>query len=147
VILDSRLRTPPTAQTLGVGGEVLILTGLTGVDEARAAELSARGARVETLPLSAGRLELAAVLDRLGELEVNEVFVEAGAALAGALLQQQLVDELLVYAAPRLLGPAARALVDLPELTALEQAPGFAFIEATMLGEDLRLRLRPVARA
>jgi diaminohydroxyphosphoribosylaminopyrimidine deaminase/5-amino-6-(5-phosphoribosylamino)uracil reductase len=147
VVLDSRLRTPPTAQTLGVGGEVLILTGLAGLDEARAAQLSARGARVETLPLAEGRLELAAVLDRLGELEVNEVFVEAGATLAGALLQQQLVDELLVYAAPRLLGPAARALVELPELTALEQAPGFAFIEATPVGEDLRLRLRPVARA
>jgi diaminohydroxyphosphoribosylaminopyrimidine deaminase/5-amino-6-(5-phosphoribosylamino)uracil reductase len=147
VVLDSRLRTPPTAQILRAGGEVLILTGLAGVDEARAAELSTGSTRVESLPTSAGRLELAAVLDRLGELEVNEVLVEAGASLAGALLQQQLVDELLVYAAPRILGPAARALLELPELTALEQAPGFTFIEAVSVGADLRLRLRPGAVA
>jgi diaminohydroxyphosphoribosylaminopyrimidine deaminase/5-amino-6-(5-phosphoribosylamino)uracil reductase len=147
VVLDSRLRTPPTAQILRTGGEVLILTGLAGLDAARAAELSTGGARVESLPTNAGRLELAAVLDRLGELEVNEVLVEAGASLAGALLERQLVDELLVYAAPRILGPAARALLELPELTALEQAPGFTFIEAVPVGEDLRLRLRPTPAA
>ncbi len=143
VVLDSRLRTPPAAQVLRAGGEVLILTGLEGLDQARAAELSTGSVRVESLPTSAGRLELAAVLDRLGELEMNEVLVEAGASLAGALLQQQLVDELLVYAAPRILGPGARALLELPQLTALEQAPGFTFVEAVPVGEDLRLRLRP----
>ncbi|HEY2807202.1 MAG TPA: bifunctional diaminohydroxyphosphoribosylaminopyrimidine deaminase/5-amino-6-(5-phosphoribosylamino)uracil reductase RibD [Steroidobacteraceae bacterium] len=147
VVLDSRLRTPPRAQILRTGGEVLILTGLAGLDPARAAELSTGSARVESLPTNAGRLELAAVLDRLGELEVNEVLVEAGASLAGALLERQLVDELLVYAAPRILGPAARALLELPELTALEQAPGFTFIEAVPVGEDLRLRLRPTPAA
>ncbi len=127
----------------GCGGEVMILTGLAALDETRAAALSARGARVESLPAGAGGVELTAVLDRLGELEVNELLVEAGATLAGQLLRQQLVDELIVYVAPRLLGPAARALVELPELTVLEGAPAFTFVEATPVGEDLRLRLRP----
>jgi diaminohydroxyphosphoribosylaminopyrimidine deaminase / 5-amino-6-(5-phosphoribosylamino)uracil reductase len=143
VVLDSQLRTPPAAQMFTVGGEVVILTGIAALDETRAAALSARGARVESLPAGDGGVELTAVLDRLGELEVNELLVEAGATLAGALLRQQLVDELIVYVAPRILGPAARALVELPELTVLEGAPAFAFVEATPVGEDLRLRLRP----
>jgi diaminohydroxyphosphoribosylaminopyrimidine deaminase / 5-amino-6-(5-phosphoribosylamino)uracil reductase len=147
VVLDSRLRMPPAAQMFGVGGEVMILTGLEALDEARAAALSARGARVESLPAGDGGVALPAVLDRLGELEVNEVLVEAGAILAGALLRQQLADELIVYVAPRFLGPTARGLVELPELTALDGAPAFAFAEATPVGEDLRLRLRPKAVA
>jgi diaminohydroxyphosphoribosylaminopyrimidine deaminase/5-amino-6-(5-phosphoribosylamino)uracil reductase len=143
VVLDSQLRTPPAAQMFGVGGEVLILTALSALDATRAAALSARGARVESLPADADGIELTAVLDRLGELEVNELLVEAGATLAGRLLRQHLVDELMVYVAPRLLGPTARALVELPELNVLADAPGFAFMEATPVGEDLRLRLRP----
>jgi diaminohydroxyphosphoribosylaminopyrimidine deaminase / 5-amino-6-(5-phosphoribosylamino)uracil reductase len=143
VVLDSQLRTPPAAQMFGVGGEVLILTALSALDATRAAALSARGARVESLPANADGIELTAVLDRLGELEVNELLVEAGATLAGRLLRQHLVDELMVYVAPRLLGPTARALVELPELNVLADAPGFAFMEATPVGEDLRLRLRP----
>jgi diaminohydroxyphosphoribosylaminopyrimidine deaminase/5-amino-6-(5-phosphoribosylamino)uracil reductase len=126
-----------------VGGEVMILTGFAALDESRAAALSARGARVESLPTGDGGVELTAVLDRLGELEVNELLVEAGPTLAGQLLRQQLADELIVYVAPRILGPAARALVELPELTALDGAPAFSFVEVTPVGEDLRLRLRP----
>jgi diaminohydroxyphosphoribosylaminopyrimidine deaminase / 5-amino-6-(5-phosphoribosylamino)uracil reductase len=143
VVLDSQLRTSPAAQMFGVGGEVMILTGLAAFDETRAAALSARGARVESLPAGEGGVELTAVLDRLGELEVNELLVESGATLAGQLLRQHLADELLVYVSPKVLGPAARALVDLPELTVLEGAPAFGFLEATPVGEDLRLRLRP----
>ncbi len=147
IVLDSQLRTPPAAQMFSVGGEVLILTGLAALDATRAAALSARGARVESLPAGADGIDLTAVLDRLGELEVNELLVEAGATLAGRLLRQQLVDELIVYVAPRLLGPTARALVELPELGVLADAPGFAFVEATPVGQDLRLRLRPAPAA
>ena len=145
VVLDSALRTPPEARLFAGGGEVLILTTLAALDEARATALSARGARIESLPDRAGRLELPAVLDRLGELEANEVLIEAGATLAGELVQQGLVDELLLYVAPRLLGPAGRALVELPTLTELAAAPSFALIESQLVGADLRLRLRPRA--
>jgi len=145
VVLDGQLRTPPAAQLFGVGGEVLILTALAGLDERRAAALSARGARVETLPASDGRLELPAVLERLGELEANEVLVEAGATLAGELLRGGLADELLLYIAPKLLGPGARSLVDLPPLRSLEEALSYGIIEAQPVGADLRVRLRPAA--
>jgi diaminohydroxyphosphoribosylaminopyrimidine deaminase/5-amino-6-(5-phosphoribosylamino)uracil reductase len=145
VVLDARLRTPASARLFGSGGEVLIMTALASADEARAAELSARGARVESLPAAADRLVLKAVLERLGELEANEVLVEAGATLAGALLRESLVDELLVYVAPTLLGPTARALVELPPLNELADAPAFTFIDMQQLGADLRLRLRAPA--
>jgi diaminohydroxyphosphoribosylaminopyrimidine deaminase/5-amino-6-(5-phosphoribosylamino)uracil reductase len=145
VVVDARLRTPASARLFDSGGEVLILTALATPDDARAAELSARGARVESLPAAANRLLLKAVLERLGELEANEVLVEAGATLAGGLLRESLVDELLVYVAPTLLGPTARALVELPPLSELADAPAFTFIDMQQLGADLRLRLRAPA--
>jgi len=91
----------------------------------------------------AAEMTLPAVLDRLGELELNEVLVEAGAILAGELLRQSLADELLLYVGLRLLGPAARALVTLPPLARLADAPAFTLIEIQPVGDDLRLRLRP----
>jgi diaminohydroxyphosphoribosylaminopyrimidine deaminase/5-amino-6-(5-phosphoribosylamino)uracil reductase len=143
VVLDSRLRTPPGARLFGEGGEVLLLTTPGTLDETRAAALSERGARIEILPSQGERLDLRAVFARLAELEANEVLIEAGATVAGAILRAGLADELLLYVAPKLLGPAARALVALPPPAALASAPGFAFLESQRIGEDLRLRLAP----
>jgi diaminohydroxyphosphoribosylaminopyrimidine deaminase/5-amino-6-(5-phosphoribosylamino)uracil reductase len=86
---------------------------------------------------------LAAALDRLGQLEVNDLLVEAGPTLAGDLIRQSLADELLLYLAPKLLGPQGRPLVALPELARLSDAPGFSLVDTLQFGEDLRLRLRP----
>ena len=143
LVLDSRLRTPPAARLFDGGGEVLILTGDSRLDEARLGTLTARGARIESLPLVDGWLSLAAVADRLGELEANEVLIEAGPTLAGELLRQGLVDELLLYVAPKLLGPTGRPLIAMPELTTLEEAPALTLFDTQRIGEDLRLRLRP----
>jgi diaminohydroxyphosphoribosylaminopyrimidine deaminase / 5-amino-6-(5-phosphoribosylamino)uracil reductase len=145
IVLDSQLRTPPRARLFETPGEVLILTVLTSPEDPRAASLTARGARLESLPPDGERLALPAVLDRLGELELNEVLVEAGATLAGELLRQSLADELLLYVGPRLLGPSARALVSMPPLARLADAPSFALIDMQQVGEDLRLRLRPAS--
>lgn len=91
-------------------------------------------------------LSLPDVLDRLGRREVNELWVEAGPRLAGALLQQALVDELLIYMAPKLLGPQARPLAEMSELQSLDAAPHFIVIETRQIDEDVRLRLRPQHR-
>jgi diaminohydroxyphosphoribosylaminopyrimidine deaminase/5-amino-6-(5-phosphoribosylamino)uracil reductase len=147
VVLDTQLRTPPQARLFSVGGEVLLLTGVGAPDDTRAEALSARGARVESLPVQAGRLDLSAVIDRLGELELNEVLVEAGPTLAGQLLHAGLVDELLLYVAPILLGADARALVELPPLDSIAVAPAFMLLENIQVGADLRLRLKPHALA
>lgn len=144
VVLDSHLRTPPGARLLAGGGEVLILTAQTSLKDVQSGmRLTARGARIESAPEANGRLSLGAVLDRLGELEVNELQVEAGATLAGELVQQSLVDELLLYVAPRVLGNRARPLLALPEPASLTEASAFTLIETRQLGDDLRLRLRP----
>lgn len=150
VVLDSSLRTPPEARLFTVPGDVLILTALPASDpswEPRCAALAAHGAQIETLPAVAGRVPLPSVLDRLGELEVNELQVEAGPTLAGRLVEEGLVDELLLYLAPRLLGPAARPLLGLPEPASIDAAPAFSIIESEQVGDDLRVRLRPRAAA
>jgi diaminohydroxyphosphoribosylaminopyrimidine deaminase/5-amino-6-(5-phosphoribosylamino)uracil reductase len=143
IVLDSQLRTPPGARLFETPGEVLILTTLTAPEDPRALELTSRGARLESLPLEGERVALAPVLDRLAELELNEVLVEAGAILAGEMLRQALVDELLLYVGLRLLGPSARALVTIPPLARLADAPSFSLFDMQPVGDDLRLRLRP----
>lgn len=78
---------------------------------------------------------------QLAKRQVNSIWVEAGAQLAGALLQAGLVDELVLYIAPKLLGDNARGLCQLPGLTHLADAPEFVFSEVRQIGPDLRLRL------
>src|ERR1700732_3944356 len=144
VVLDRRLRIPPDARVLAGGGEVLILTSQASLaDTQSGASLSERGVRIESVPEMDGRLSLEAVLDRLGELEVNELQVEAGPTLAGELVRQSLVDELLLYLSPRLLGHEARPLLELPGPASLSEARTLGLIEAGPLGGDPRLRLRP----
>jgi diaminohydroxyphosphoribosylaminopyrimidine deaminase/5-amino-6-(5-phosphoribosylamino)uracil reductase len=144
VVLDRHLRTPPQARLLSAGGEVLILTALAALQDARAgAPLSTRGARIESVPAEGERLALGAVLERLGELEVNELLVEAGPTLSGELVRQSLVDELLLYVAPKLLGDKARPLLELPALAGLSEARAFTLLDTRPFGDDLRLRLRP----
>src|SRR5487761_66001 len=156
VVLDGRLRTPPDARLLTTGGAVLIMTAANHGEQeselaARRARLVERGAAIEEVPASepdaaTGEstrcLSLPDVLDRLGRREINELWVESGATLAGALLQQALVDELIVYIAPKLLGPQARPLVEMGELRNLQDAPNFTLVETCQIGEDVRLRVR-----
>jgi riboflavin biosynthesis pyrimidine reductase/pyrimidine deaminase RibD-like protein len=111
--------------------------------QARRAALLARGVRIEEVAADDGYLDLLAVLQKLAELEVNEVLVEAGPTLAGQLFTTFFADELLLYIAPKLLGPQGRPLVNLPELQSLQDAWGFALFDAKRFGDDLRLRMRP----
>ena len=160
VVIDPRLKMPPDARMLTMGGGVVIFTAADHGDgqadlAARRAELAERGAAIEELPLSAraaapgaakSRLSLADVLDRLGRREINELWVEAGPRLAGALLDEALVDELIIYVAPKLLGPQARPLMEMSELRTLDAAPIFTVVETRQIGDDVRLRVRPQRR-
>lgn len=89
-------------------------------------------------------LDLVLLMMQLGKMQLNSVWVEAGPRLAGALLQAGLVDELIVYLAPMLLGDAARGLCHLPGLERLGDAPALTFSDVTRVGNDLRLTLRMV---
>lgn len=97
------------------------------------------------VPLGEGRLDLDAVLRLLGERGINEVQVEAGATLAGAFLEAGLVDEVLLYVAPVLLGADARPLFDGQSITAMAQRRQLDLVETLRVGDDLRLLLRPRA--
>ncbi len=139
VVVDSRLQTPPTARLLD-GRPVLIAT--TNPDPAKAAALAAQGAEVLLLPDLAGRVGLAALLLELGRRGINELHVEGGAGLNGALLAAGLVDELLLYLAPTLLGNPALGLFGLPELTSLEQQQRLRWHDLRQVGGDLRILAR-----
>lgn len=94
-----------------------------------------------SFPLHGGGIDLVVMMMQLAKRQVNSIWVEAGAQLAGALLRTGLVDELIVYIAPKLLGDNARGLCQLPGLTQLADAPEFVFSEVRQIGPDLRLRL------
>jgi diaminohydroxyphosphoribosylaminopyrimidine deaminase / 5-amino-6-(5-phosphoribosylamino)uracil reductase len=139
VILDSRLRIPATAKTLGLSGEVLIFAGLGA--PAPGAALLATGARIERVAAEP-HCDLGAVVARLAELECNDVWVEAGPKLSGALLAAGLVDELVLYLAPKLLGDQGLGMFALGSPASLD-AHGLAIDEVRRLGDDLRIRARP----
>ena len=154
VVLDARLQTPPGAKMLASGGSILIMTAANQSGNevewvARRSQLLERGAAIEEVPVSqpgalpgATRLSLPAVLDRLGQREINELWVEAGARLAGRLLDESLADELVLYVAPKLLGANARPLADIADVQELKDARRLAIVETRQIGEDLRIRLR-----
>jgi len=142
VIVDSTLRTPPTARTLTLGGDVLIVTGAAAATGPRAAALEQAGARIEAVPANP-RCDLGAVVARLAELEINSVWLEAGPTLAGAMLAAGLVDEIVLYFAPCLLGNTARGLFDLPALQSLNDRIGLVIDDWRPIGEDYRLVARP----
>jgi diaminohydroxyphosphoribosylaminopyrimidine deaminase/5-amino-6-(5-phosphoribosylamino)uracil reductase len=137
VIADSELRTSPAARVLAPPGQVLIFAARS--DGRARQQLESRGVRIEIVPAVAGGIDLQAMLRRLSELEVNEVWVEAGARLAGALINARLVNELVVYFAPDLLGSGARGMFELPVLGALEDRWQLKFSDVRLIGRDLRV--------
>jgi len=139
VVVDSGFATPATARLLAEPGHCLVVGAREAPD--RMAALRAAGADLLLLPGADGRVDLPALLDRLAAEGVNELHVEAGATLNAALLQSGLVDEVLLYLAPKLLGPG-RDLTALPPLQALSQAITLRFEEVRPVGDDLCLRLR-----
>ncbi len=140
VILDTELRTPPTAQTLQLPGPVAIFT--TVLDPAVWAPLQAAGGEVIVAPRAGRGLDLRAVMAELARRECNEVHVECGPTLAGALLQAELIDELVIYLAPLLLGDRARGLFHLPELVRMRERQELEILETRAVGRDWRLTLR-----
>lgn len=140
IVLDPKLETPPTAKLFATDGPVRIFTASR--DDERRGALESAGAVVETVQDNgADALLLEAVLTRLGELEHNDVLVEAGATLAGQFLERNLADELIIYLAPVLLGHEGRSLAMLPGLQRLADAPRFRFRDVRQVGADLRLTL------
>ncbi len=139
VVVDSKLEIPLTAKILR-GGPVLVAAAVD--DEKRANLLRATGAEVVVLPNPHGKVELSALLEELGRRGINEVHVEAGFKLNGSLLREGLVDELLLYLAPCLIGHDASGLFNLPELASLDGKHRLQVRDLRQIGEDIRLIAR-----
>ncbi|MCU7893249.1 MAG: bifunctional diaminohydroxyphosphoribosylaminopyrimidine deaminase/5-amino-6-(5-phosphoribosylamino)uracil reductase RibD [Candidatus Thiodiazotropha sp. (ex Ustalcina ferruginea)] len=141
VVLDPNLETPPNAKMLGLPGPTLIICN----DEqpVHGAALEAAGAQIAVLPGDNQRLDLQEVLRFLALQEINEVLLESGATLAGAMLEQGLVDELIVYLAPHLMGSAARGLFLLPGITHMADRIALDIFDLRQVGSDIRITARP----
>jgi diaminohydroxyphosphoribosylaminopyrimidine deaminase / 5-amino-6-(5-phosphoribosylamino)uracil reductase len=145
VVVDSRLEISAAARVLQPPGRALVYT--TNSDAARVAALASDHVEVALLHADAnGKTDLAAMLADLARRGVNELHVEAGEKLNASLLRAGLVDELLLYVAPRLMGEG-RAIAALGSLGNLAESFDFEFIDVERVGADLRLRLRPPGRA
>lgn len=139
VILDSHLRTPPDARLFSSAGDVCVLC----VDEAGKKPLEQAGAEVIRVAPAAGRPDLNEVLGLLAERRINDVLVEAGPTLSGEFLSQALVDELVVYQAPHILGSETRGMFMTPEWTSLDQRQPLSVIDVRQVGPDTRITARP----
>jgi diaminohydroxyphosphoribosylaminopyrimidine deaminase/5-amino-6-(5-phosphoribosylamino)uracil reductase len=139
VIVDSRLDTPPRARILDAPGRVLIYAAAPAAE--RRAPLEAR-AEIALVPAPNGKVDLAAMLADLAAREINELHVEAGHKLNGSFVREGLVDEFLVYMAPRLLG-SGRELAAFGPLERLADSLILRFVSVDPIGDDLRLIARP----
>ena len=140
VVVDSRLQTPLTARLLGPGA----LIAAAGVDAPRSVALRAKGAEVVVLPNHEGKVELPALLQELARRGCNEVHVEAGYQLNGSLLDEGLVDELLIYFAPCILGDTAHGMFHLPPLANLARRHKVKITDIRQIGDDVRLLARVI---
>lgn len=139
VVLDSKLRMPLTARMLQERN-VLIYAALH--DPEKIAALEQAGATVSVLPDRNGQVDLPAMMCDLAQRGCNEVLLEAGSTLNGALLRAGSVDELLLYIAPQLLGDKARGMAQLGELTGLDQRIDLKWQDVRQVGSDLRITVK-----
>ncbi|MGH8533630.1 MAG: bifunctional diaminohydroxyphosphoribosylaminopyrimidine deaminase/5-amino-6-(5-phosphoribosylamino)uracil reductase RibD [Gammaproteobacteria bacterium] len=144
VVLDSRLRFPGTAKMLSEPGRILVLTG-NGERDKSAAGI-ANGAEIIVCTMRGERLDLESVLNHLGRLELNEILVEAGPTLNGALLQARLVDEIVIYIAPKLMGSKALPMARLDTIATMADCIELSIRDTRALGPDVRVIARVTHR-
>jgi diaminohydroxyphosphoribosylaminopyrimidine deaminase/5-amino-6-(5-phosphoribosylamino)uracil reductase len=139
VILDSQLKMPVTAKMVTLAGETWILT--CSENAQKKLELEQAGFKVFYVPEKNARVDLNAVFEFLGQQQINEVLIEAGAILNGALLETDLVDEWIIYMASCVLGDNGRGLFTLPNMQTIADKKVLQFKDVRRVGVDLRLTL------
>jgi len=139
VVVDSWLEVPPSARILE-GGNVLIVAAVE--DRVRAAALTVRGAETLSIPNAAGKVELGELMAELARRGLNEIHVEAGFKLNGSLVAAGVVDELLIYLAPSLIGESGRGMFNLPPLTDLAGRVPLSIHDVRQIDADLRIIAR-----
>lgn len=144
VVLDSQLRISENARLLNEPGEVLVVTTMKDVSQHK--KLERTGAEVLVVEERSGKIDLSNLLVKLGHRKINEVLVESGAQLAGAFAEQGLVDEFVIYLAPRLLGNDGRGMLNMPQVSQLDETTTLDINSVRQIGDDLRIVARPKAR-
>lgn len=137
VILDSQGRVTDQAKLFSLPGPILLLTCNEQF------RLPKANVEVVVMPQQQGKIDLHAVMALLGERGINTLWVEAGATLAASLITADLVDELVLYQAPKIMGADAKPLINLNGLTSMSQVTSYAIFELTQIGQDIRVILTP----
>lgn len=141
VVVDSRLRISPRARMLALPGDTLVYC-VTGAGQQAIAEA---GAEVCVVTAAAGQVDVSVVLADLANREINDVLVEAGPTLSGSLLEAKLIDELVIYQAPHIMGSETRGMVTTPAWQTLQQRLELEILDTRKIGADIRIVARPVA--
>ena len=139
IILDSKLMMPDSARLLTLPGRTVVFC----TDDGGRQRLEDAGAEIHLVPASDGRTDLESVIRKLAEFEINDVLVEAGPVLAGSLMSADLVDELVIYQAPHMMGSETRGMVTTPDWLALNERLDLAIVDLRMVGKDIRITARP----
>lgn len=145
VIVDSRLQTPVDCKMLDAAvmkHSPVLIAYANDVHQKREA-LTVAGAELLCLPAADSRVDLKALLLNLAQRDINEVLIEAGQGLNGALLQAKLIDEFIFYYAPKLMGVDAKGMFAIPELLEMQQAIDLQVLDVRQVGQDIRLRAKP----
>jgi diaminohydroxyphosphoribosylaminopyrimidine deaminase/5-amino-6-(5-phosphoribosylamino)uracil reductase len=141
VVMDTHLAMPRQAKMLSLPGDTLVVTAER--DSSRWQALQEAGAEVVAIDAGQRRLEPESVLKLLAERQINEVLLECGARLAGAFLTAKLVDELVLYLAPHLMGDSARGLFHLPALQQMRDRVELEWLDVRQVGDALRITAQP----
>jgi len=139
IVVDSKFETSPSARLLKEG-QTLVVGAVNAA--MRIASLREAGAETVIMPNEHSKVELFKLMEELARRELNEIHVEAGTKLNGSLLQAGVVDELLVYLAPSVIGDSGRGMFHLPEITELSRATALKIREVERVGADLRILAR-----
>jgi diaminohydroxyphosphoribosylaminopyrimidine deaminase/5-amino-6-(5-phosphoribosylamino)uracil reductase len=137
VVVDTNLSMPSDAKMLKEHGKTLVMT--CSSDEAIMQALKDAGAEVHSMPYCSGSVDLKAVLQELSDMHINEVLLETGATLSGAMLRAGLIDEMIIYIAPVLMGNNARGLFALPGLESMQDKIELDITDQRMVGQDIRI--------
>lgn len=145
VIVDSRLQIPVDCKMLDTGNlqSSPVLVAYADDSKGKASTLSVAGAELIQLSDANKRVDLRALLAHLAGRGINEVLLEAGQGLNGAFLQENLIDEFILYYAPKLMGGDAKAMFAMPELIEMQQAIDLKILDIRQFGQDIRLRAQP----
>jgi len=137
VVVDTNLSMPSDAKMLNEAGQTVLMT--CSADEGVTQVLKEAGADIHMMPYCNTSVDLASVLQKLSDMGINDVLLETGATLSGAMLQAGLIDEIIIYMAPVLMGNDARGLFALPGLEAMQDKIELVITDQRLVGQDIRI--------